>query len=172
MLGVIQSDKRGETDRLIASAATTLHAKGLRVAGFIQINTEIDENLPCVMDLMSVDGAVKIRISQDLGREGQGCRLDPRGLEEAVGLVETMIARYGADLLIVNKFGKQEGEGRGFRMLIGASLVAGIPVLTAVSARNLAAFADFAQGIETQLPADSSRVLEWCEQMIGLSAAK
>jgi hypothetical protein len=55
------------------------------------------------------EGAI-LRISQVLGPQARGCRLVPAALETAVVLVVAGLS-CGADLLIVNKFGKHEAEG-------------------------------------------------------------
>ncbi|HCK08169.1 MAG TPA: 3-dehydroquinate dehydratase, partial [Rhodobacter sp.] len=39
-------------------------------------------------------------------------------LEQAVGLVMISLAQQKSDMLIINKFGKQEVDGRGFRPAI------------------------------------------------------
>jgi hypothetical protein len=63
-----------------------------------------------------------LRISQDLGRASRGCRLDRRPWKKQVGLVSASMVQ-GADLLIINKFGKHEAEGRGFRMVVAEALI-------------------------------------------------
>jgi hypothetical protein len=161
MLGVIEVDGRGAGDRLLAEVADRLAGMGWPLAGVIQINTVFDPARPCHMDLMVLSGTGRVRISQDLGPLSRGCRLDPSGLETAVGLVEAALSS-GPRLLIVNKFGKQEAEGRGFRPVIGQALAMGVPVLTTVGARNRPAFDAFAEGMADQLPPDEAAVQEWC----------
>ena len=57
------------------------------------------------------------------------------------------------DLILLNKFGKTETEGGGFRCVISDALSLGIPVVIGVPRRNLAAWreyaGDFALEIET-----------------------
>lgn len=118
------------------------------------------------MQLQILTGAGNVTISQRLGDGARGCRLDPGGLERAVGLVEAELDS-GADVLILNKFGKQEAEGRGFRPLIGEALARDIPVLTAVAASNRAAFLEFCDGIATELPADAERLADWAVGSLG-----
>lgn len=156
---------KGEGDRLLAEVAEVLHRRGWPLAGVVQINTERGE-APCDMDLSVLGRSERIRISQSLGPHSQGCRLDPEGLETAVGLVAGTLAE-GPRLLIVNKFGKAEIEGRGFRPLIGEALAAGIPVLTGVKALNLEGFRAFAGGFEEALEADVGAILRWCDRVAG-----
>lgn len=166
MLGVIETDRRGLGDRLLAGVADRLAAMGWPLAGVIQINTVFDPARPCHMDLAVLDGTGQIRISQDLGPLSRGCRLDPAGLESAVGLVQAALSDRPR-LLIVNKFGKQEADGRGFRPVIGQALADGVPVLTSVGVRNRPALDAFAEGLAETLPADERAVLDWCRLVTG-----
>lgn len=161
MLGYVVSEGRGEGDRLIHAVAMQLRAAGLPLAGAVQTNVERDPAHKCDMDLHILSGHDVVRISQDLGRLSRGCRLDPAGLERAVGLVGAALADRPA-LLIVNKYGKQEIDGRGFRPLIGEALAEGIPVLTAVNRGNVDAFLAFAADRAAPLPADADAILAWC----------
>ena len=161
MLGYVVAEGRGAGDLLIQDVTMRLSAAGLSLAGAVQVNVETDAAHKCLMDLHILSGQDRIRISQNLGRLSQGCRLDPEGLERAVGLVAAALGA-GADCLIVNKFGKQEIDGRGFRPLIGDALASGIPVLTAVNENNLDEFLEFAQDMAERLPEDPGLVADWC----------
>ncbi len=67
----------------------------------------------------------------------------------------------GADAVIINKFGKHEAEGRGFRELIAAALEAEVPVLVGTNALNLPAFLDFTQGLAEALPPEPEALWDW-----------
>ena len=156
---------RGDTDLVLAGLATTLAARGIRCRGVVQINSTRVDAGPCDMDVRVLpDGAV-LRISQDLGPQARGCRLDPAALETAVGLVAASLAT-GADLLIINKFGKHEAEGRGFRDVIADALAQEIPVLVGLNALNRPAFAAFAEGLAVPLPCEPAALLAWVGQVI------
>lgn len=130
----------------------------------VQINTERADAGPCDMDVRVLpDGAI-LRISQDLGPQARGCRLDPAALETAVGLVAAGLSS-GADLLIVNKFGKHEAEGRGFRDVIAEAVALGIPVLVGLNALNRPAFESFAEGLAIQLPPEPALLMAWVEDV-------
>jgi nucleoside-triphosphatase THEP1 len=165
MLGYITGGERGQADLVLASVAERLRQEGVTLAGVVQVNEEFDPARPCHMDLHVLTGAQVVRISQNLGALSKGCRLDPAGLEQAVGLVAQALER-GADLLIVNKFGKQEADGRGFRPLIGQALAAGIPVLTALSTGNQTAFNQFADGLGVALTCSQDDILQFCRNQI------
>lgn len=165
MLGYVTTSGRGAADRLLAEAAGRLMAEGVALAGAVQFNAERGPGLPCDMDLHVLADGRTLRISQNLGPLARGCRLDPAGLEQAVGLVEAALsAAPGPRLLVVNKFGQQEVDGRGFRPVIGRALAEGIPVLTAVSQANRAAFESFAEGLGEPVPAELAAILDWCRR--------
>ena len=130
------------------------------MTGVVQINAERDDAGPCDMDVKVLPDGPAIRISQSLGREARGCRLDPAALERAVGLVEARLAE-GADCLIVNKFGKHEAEGRGFRTAIAEALSADIPVLVGLNRLNADAFVQFSGGLAVELAPNLEDLANW-----------
>lgn len=166
MLGYFTSEGQGSSDLLLGEVTEQLRSKGVALAGAVQRNVERDPDRKCDMELHLLSGAPAIRISQDLGRDASGCRLDADGLERAVGLVDASLAET-PELLIVNKFGKQEVDGHGFRPVIGRAVVSGIPVLTAVSSGHLEGFIEFAGEMAEQLPAEPSAILSWCMRRMG-----
>ena len=165
MLGYVTGLGRGEVDVLMREVADRLRAEGVPLAGAVQHNIETGPTSKCHMDLQVLSGEDIVRISQDLGALSRGCRLDPQGLERVVGLVSAGLQK-GAALLLVNKFGKQEVDGRGFRPVIGEALSAGVPVLVAVNAGNLDAFLAFAEDLAEPLAPDVDAVTDWCRARI------
>lgn len=160
-LATITGAARGDTDRLLAQVAEILLAEGWPLAGVVQVNSDCPGRSACDMDLQVLGRTEVVRISQRLGEGSQGCRLDPEGLAVAVGLAEQGLETRPR-LLILNKFGKAEIEGRGFRQMIGQALEMGVPVLMGLKALNRPGFEEFAGGMAESLPADLDTVLGWC----------
>lgn len=160
LLAHVASDLRGGVNPVLWDVADTLLARGVRVVGTVQRDTPGRDARRCEMDVRVLPGGPVIRISQPLGPAARGCRLDPQGLEEAVALTTARLAA-GADLLIVNKFGKHEAEGRGFRETIAAALAMGVPVLVGLNRLNRDAFGDFAADEALALPLDGAAILAW-----------
>ncbi len=180
MFGYITMKQPGAADALLFDLAARLRARGLRLAGAVQRNVDRDPARRCDMDLHVLTAGAVVRISQNLGSQARGCRLDAAGLEQAVGLVGAALGSEpdsgpdtgpdtGPDLLLVNKFGKQEVDGRGFRPLIAQALLQDIPVLTAVSSGNLAGFLAFADTLAEPVPATPEAVEAWCLRAVGRS---
>jgi hypothetical protein len=84
-------------------------------------------------------------------------------LEQAVGLMAAALERQ-PQILLLNKFGKQEAEGRGVRPLIGEALARDIPVLIGVGREKLPLFQAFAGDMAQELPRDLPALLDWCQQ--------
>ena len=159
-LGYILSHERGETDPVLARIVHQLTDHGLRICGTVQINAAPVDGLKCNMDLQLLPDGEVIRISQNRGKLARGCRLDTHSLETAVAEVAARLA-FGADLLVINKFGKHEAEGRGFRSVIASALERDIPVLVGLNALNREAFDRFSGGLATGLDADCAAILDW-----------
>jgi nucleoside-triphosphatase THEP1 len=155
----------GDTNLLLAAVATKLTDRGLSLCGTVQINSERPDDGPCDMDVLVLPDGPVIRISQNLGKGSQGCRLDPEALENAVGLATARL-RGGADVLIVNKFGKHEADGRGFRDLIAEALALDIPVLVGTNTLNEPAFLTFSDGCAQRLPANGDALVDWFEAVL------
>lgn len=163
MLGVILGAERGAADPLLAGIAGRLAARGLAVAGTVQVTGPSGG-----MALRLLPDGPVVAIAQDLGPGAAGCTLDPAGVETAAGHVAARLAAGPLPaLLIVNKFGRTEAGGRGFRPLIGAALAQGVPVLTAVRPDYSAAFAAFADGMAEVLPPDAGALAAWAARVTG-----
>lgn len=160
-LAYVTLQGRGRTDALIAEVASLLAADGLRLAGTVQSNLERPDRRKCDMDLAVLPDGPIVRISEDRGDLARGCTLDSGALEQTVVAVQQRLA--GAQMLIVNKFGKREAEGRGLVPVIADALALGLPVLIGVNGLNLAAFLAFAGEDVSPLPADPVTVTDWCK---------
>jgi hypothetical protein len=147
--------------------AKDLKGLGIRTCGTVQINSDHADSGHCDMDVQVLPDGPILRISQTLGKESRGCRLDPAMLEQAVGLCEAELSN-DPHILIVNKFGKHEADGRGFRTLIAEALQRGTPVLVGLNALSMEAFEKFSQGIAVRLQPDISDLRGWVESVLTL----
>ena len=161
---------RGDTDLLLHALARSLGAQGYRTCGLVQTNTDRADSGPCDMDVQVLPDGAALRISQALGRASHGCRLDPNALETAVAMVAASLEQ-GADLLIINKFGKHEAEGRGFRSVIGDALAMGTPVLVGLNTLNKPAFEEFCGGMAEEIAPDVIALAAWLRAATGESCA-
>ncbi len=160
-LGYVSLPGRGENDRFLAQVAGALRGR-LRLCGTVQTNIARANRRKCDMDLELLATGEVLRISEDRGAMARGCTLDTSALAQAVAATEAALP--GAELLIVNKFGKTEAEGGGLAPVIGEALCLDIPVLVGVNALNLPAFEAFTGGLAEALPAELSPVTGWCQR--------
>lgn len=139
-----------DVDALLADFAETLVRSGERIGGVVQRNLE--DGAGCQVGMQAIDLMTghEISICQPLGAGAMACKLDAAGLAEAAIAVTRAIAA-DVDLVVVNKFSKQEAAGEGLRDELAAAIAAGIPVLTAVPEKCLDAWNDFSGGIGTTL---------------------
>jgi nucleoside-triphosphatase THEP1 len=160
-------------DRELADLAGRLRQAGYTLAGAVQHNT-VEGNSPCA-DMMLEDLATGARldISTPLARAGGGCRLDATALEDATGIIAGALDRpvdqqadRQVDLVIVNRFGKQEILGNGFRTMMEAAVTRDIPLLTALNGVHRSAWDDFAAGMADILPPDAGMIERWCRSVL------
>lgn len=169
-IGYTMSAKRGDTDTLLHDVALRLLARGINAAGVVQVNSDRSDGRRCDMDVTVLPSGPVIRISQTLGTEARGCRLDTAALEDAVAVVNAKLS-CDADVLLLNKFGKHEAEGRGFRETIADAIARDIPVLLGVNAMNFDAFLDFTGGMAVPLASDVDLLTNWVADIVSSQPA-
>lgn len=158
-LAYVTAPGRGMTDDLIAGAVLLLEARGVRLTGTVRAKPVEPGAHPCDMDLRVLPDGPRFRISQPLGAGARGCHLDTDVIEAIAAAVEARLPT--ADLLIVNKFGKQEAHGRGLCPAIAKAIEIGIPVLVGVNQMTLSDFGAFAEGTAVHLPSDLHALCAW-----------
>ncbi|MFV1590661.1 DUF2478 domain-containing protein [Phaeobacter sp. JH20_39] len=160
VLAAIRFDDE-DIDGFLEQTVETLVKQGRMVRGALQSRGEAGDQCHCAdMDLHVIGSDRVFRISQSLGNGSRGCRLHPGALAECAALLESEL-NGGVELLVLNRFGRGESEGRGFRDLIGAAMSKGIPVLTALRPTYYEAWASFGGELACDLPMAKDAVLEW-----------
>lgn len=130
----------GEVFRALAAGARDA---GLRLGGVIEKEAQpATPGKRCDMTLEELASGEIIRISEDRGALARGCRLDLDGLARVCALVLSRLRQR--DLILLNKFGKTEAEGGGFRCIVSDALALEIPVVIGVPRRNFVAWRDYA----------------------------
>lgn len=163
-LASVGAKGRGATDRLLTNIVERLSADGLRMVGAIRATRPGPESGHCNSALLLLPDGPIVDITQDLGTGSQACRMDSGALEMAVAGATKRLATEHVDLVVLNKFGLSEAEGRGFRTLIAEALERDLPVLIGVSDVQKAAFDRFADGMAVELPPDEDAVFAWCKK--------
>ncbi len=168
-IGAVVYDDGLFSDALIAQCAAGLAASGYRMGGIVQSNAHPPGRRRCDMYVKDLLAGGKIKISLDRGNEARGCRLDPDAFARIDAWIERAVLEH-VDLLIINKFGREEAHGRGLRSVIAEALIAEIPLLIGVSTRNLCHFLTFVGTSATHLRPDIEAITAWCRNAIEYGA--
>jgi hypothetical protein len=157
-------------DEFLGRAVNSLRAEHIRLGGALQENAPGDTGRCSAMTLVDLSSRGRFRISQDLGSQAEGCRLDAQGIAEFVALLDRA-PDEDVELMVLNRFGRAEAEGGGLRSAFARTMEAGVPVLTAVRAPYTEAWSQFHGRLATDLPADMDAVLAWCRDSVRLLRA-
>jgi len=156
------------TDDLLETVVRTLQEEGSIVAGFIQRQGRLDLSGHAEMLLEEISSGRRLCISQPLGKDARGCRLDPEAIADIAGPLLAAIESK-PELLVLNRFGKGESEGQGFRSVLEKAFLLGIPVLTSVKQTYADAWEAFGGDCSTSLPPIPERVLDWSRAVVAQS---
>jgi hypothetical protein len=146
-----------DPDQILHEFASGLNANGHRAVGIVQLGRHYpDASLSATL----VPTGEQLRLFQDMDAHSTGCRLD---LGQLTGAGERIarILDEGADILIVNRFGRQEREGKGLAHLVEYALGADIPVVIAVPSHHFADWITFAGGMTVKLHCDRESLDAW-----------
>lgn len=156
-LAALVYDKHQDPDEILRDFAAALNGRGFRAVGLVQLGHHcVDASLSAML----VHTGEELPLFQDLGSCSAGCRLDVGRLlgagQQIAGAIDA-----GADLLIVNRFGRQEREGKGLAYLVERALSADIPVVIAVPSHRFADWIKFADGMSVKLHCDRESLDAW-----------
>ena len=158
-----------DPDPLIAGFAADLHLAGHRPVGVVQRGRTCQSENPQFGVVILPDGEV-VGLATAEGA-AVGCRLDP---DRLAGLAVRLAAAIenGADLVILNRFGRSEAEGKGLIDLVPLALDADIPVLIAVPERRFASWIRFSEGMNVRLACRRDALDQWWHGVTGPFCAR
>jgi nucleoside-triphosphatase THEP1 len=145
-----------DPDAVLRDFASDLNARGFRAVGMVQAGQCADSSLSAVL----IHNGEKLLLAQDFDPSARGCRLDLGRLKNAAARIADAL-EAGADLVIINRFGKRERDGQGLGFLIERALNADIPVVIAVSSHRFADWIKFAGGMTVKLSCDRKALDAW-----------
>lgn len=152
-------------DTLLTHVAKRLRENGYLLAGAVQHNQTRPGRCRCDMTLEDLGSGSLIGISQDRGREARGCNLDHGELETLAGMCQSSL-RTATDLVIINRFGKLEASGHGFRDVIAEAVASNTPCIVGLGEDNVAAWHEFTGGLGSVLEPREDAVLSWCYDVL------
>lgn len=146
---------------LLAEAARSLASRGVKLGGVLQHDIADARAASCGMALENLETGERIPLTLEPDSSNSAsCSLDPDALARAAVAVRGALGR-GVQLIVINKFAAQEASGAGLRDEIGESMLAGVPLLTAVGERFLDEWAAFTGGEYSRLKPALDDILAW-----------
>lgn len=150
----------GAIDDRLRAAVADCRRRGLRVGGIIQHNAGDCAGAGFNMEIEDLASGGRVSIVDPSITNPNDCRLDAAGLARAAAYLDPA-RQAGVDLVVVNRFGRQEALGRGLRAEIAALAAEGVPVLVAVRADFLADFEAFAGPDWRRIEAEAGPICGW-----------
>lgn len=145
--------------------------RGLVLAGVLQHQICTAPDRRCDVVLEDLTTGHRTAIFEDRGAGAAGCRLDEGALADATARIEGNL-ESGADLLVLNKFGKAECSGGGLVDLMANALGRGIPSIIGVPRSNIDAWRAFAGDYAVELSEDIDEIGRWLASLRQPSAVR
>jgi nucleoside-triphosphatase THEP1 len=152
-------------DAILRDIANELRANGIKVAGAVQYNEPDAVQSRCDMVLEDLATGQRFNVSAEQSKDPHACRLNAYALENVAGLVASSIGP-GIDLVILNRFGKQEAARAGFRAIIEAAVANDLPVLTGLNSAHRALWKDFTGEAAADVALNKEAVQKWCADVL------
>lgn len=160
-IAVIAYGRTTRPDQALAEAVWRLERRGLRVEGLTQQPKASDTSACALLFLEDIASGRRVQIFESRGAQARGCRLDAGGLATAAVWLRDAIARR-PDVLFVNRFGRQEADGRGLYAEIAEAISAEIPIIVAVGEEVMPHWKAFSGGSGSLLTNDADAIERWC----------
>jgi hypothetical protein len=159
ILAIVYTDGHA-ADRFLADLGYRLRDAGVAIAGIVQRNEFVRDRSNCDMIVEELDSGIVLQLSEDRGRGALGCRLDRGALSDVSALLAAALKNC-PELVILNKFGKTEAEGRGLRDVLSEAVQLGIPVIAGVPYRNIEQWRAFAGGFAEERAVGDPTISRW-----------
>jgi hypothetical protein len=157
-LAALVYDANEDPDQILKEFAADLNARGYRAVGLVQIGRHcLDARGPSAV---LVHTGEEWPLLQNVDACATGCRLDV-GRPLGAGAHIAHAIDQGADLVIINRFGKQEREGKGLSYLVERALGVDIPVVIAVPRHCFADWIGFADGMSVMPRCNRAALDDW-----------
>jgi nucleoside-triphosphatase THEP1 len=165
LAAAILDDGSADSDNRLMEFAIQQQQAGLRVRGLTMRRCAGAAGCKANMVLVDIATGDEYLVSQPLGLGSSACRADTQGFARASQVLRDALLRE-PDLVICNRFGGLESEGKGFAAELLDIMASGIPLLTLVSPARLDAWLRFSgqASVLTAAPADWQ---SWLDATLG-----
>ncbi len=155
-------------DDVLSCFVAEVAANGVRVQSLVQKRKSNGPGCSCSIDLVDITTQEIYSISQDLGKGSISCRLDPAGVA-ASSIVLRRAVDDRTELIVANRFGSLEREGRGLAQEMLAAMVEYIPLLTVVAECYAADWESFTGGLAVRLSSIKQALHAWFDSSTAAS---
>ena len=155
-LAALVYERDQDPDAVLRDFAAELNAQGIRAVGMVQTGQCADASLSAVL----VHSGEVLLLAQPSTSPASGCKLDLGRLQDAASRVAGAM-EAGADLVIINRFGKRERDGKGLSAVIERALDRDIPVVIAVASESFAEWIKFTGDMSVRLACDRAALDSW-----------
>jgi Protein of unknown function (DUF2478) len=156
-LAALVYERHEDPDEILFAFASRLAAHGCRAVGLVQRG---HHHWDAGLSALLLHSGEELQLLQDVGACPSGSRLDTGRLRAAGRQMEHAIDQ-GADVMIVNRFGRQELAGKGLWPLIERAAHADIPAIIAVPSHRFAEWIKFVDGMTVKLRCQRAALDDW-----------
>lgn len=167
-LAALVYKRHQDPDAVLREFARGLEGCGFRAVGLVQSGHRCVDSASLSAILLKT--GTTVRLFQDPGPGATVCKLDIHQLLEAASQVAQEIDD-GADVVIINRYGKQEREGRGLSHLIEHALNSDVPVVIAVPDYRFDDWIRFSGGMSVKLACSKDALAAWWASVAAPSTA-
>ncbi|MFC1673332.1 DUF2478 domain-containing protein [Pseudomonadota bacterium] len=148
--------------QLLLTFADKRRAEGLNVQGLVQEYVDGPDGERLGVDAIDITTGKRIPLSRPTTYEvdNKVCSLDLSKLTEATGVLRRALDS-GADVVVVERFGKTEKDGGGLADELLALMASGIPTLIAVPEAEREAWSRFTGDLGDVLRCDQDELEKW-----------
>ncbi|MCP3687350.1 MAG: DUF2478 domain-containing protein [Gammaproteobacteria bacterium] len=143
--------------------AEKLKAQNIKVGGVLQEALLDSEGEIIGLDAIDVATDERLPVSRATANKGE-CGMDVAALADTTGIIRNAIAQ-GVDLVVVEKFGELEKQGKGLIDEIMQTIVEEIPLLISVSASSLDAWQECSGELGDVLCFDDASFQRWWQAL-------
>lgn len=164
MLAAVRVADDADVETLMEEIMEALRESGCRLAGFVQRSIDHHDGRGPYLVLVNVRDNQETPLSAPRGYPlsdtSRPCTVDDSVLADFAGRV-TRDLDSDVDLLILNRFGRREKEGRGCRDEMAAALARDTPVLCVVRESHVDAWQTFGGDMVCCVEPDLAAVRSW-----------
>jgi hypothetical protein len=157
-----------DPDRILGDFAADLNANGYSAVGLVQLGHRCRD---AALSATLLHTGESVPLFRNIDNATDKRRLDLARLRDAGERIARAIDQ-GADIVIVNRFGRQECEGKGLSHLVAHALDADIPVVIAVPSHRFTNWIRFAEGMSVKLPCNRRALDAWWQGVVAASPTR